>query len=255
MRSIKKTAKSILAATAICGSLFWATGCGDSTSNDNGVAFTFLGWFIEVDQQIVPVSSSATPLSGDSTGSSDLEIANPGFVSAPRLLAGLKNGLIGQFIRTERLFFSYHVPGASVNPPDSSVSIPGTLFPASDGVETDLPSTLPDSFDVDGAEAAAGAEAAVANYLFKSASLIPPAVREYMVLNKSQFPEPPFVLVVSAFAEGVTSAGQRIQSNSIEFDIVVEPDVIIAPTAGVEDSTLEGELEVSDDTGSEEVFQ
>ena len=229
MRGIKKAAKAIVGITLLASLIVGAIGCGDSTSNDQGVSFTFLGWFIEIDDEIVGVTTTAMPISGY-TESSDPEFGFPGFTAAPALLAGMSNNLTGQFIRVDRIHHEYYVPGASSQPPSTSVAVPTTLLPAPDGAPP--ASSLPASLDPDFVEPPAGAEDVFANIVFAGTDLVPSNVREFIVINKNQFPEPPFILVVTSYASGVTSAGNRYDSNRIEFEILVEPDVVITPTPG-----------------------
>ena len=227
MRCIKKAAKAIVSITMIGALLVGGIGCGDSTSNDQGVAFTFLGWFADT-TGLVGVTTSAMPLSGN-VESSDPETGAPGFVSGPAFFAGLQNNLTGQFIRVDRMHHEYYVPGASTQPPDTSVGVPVTLGPAPGAGPEDVDSSLPSSFET------------VGNVSYAGAFLVPANVREFIVLNKNQFPEPPFILVVTSYASGVTSAGLRYDSNRIEFEILVEPDVLITPTPGTDIGGVEAD--------------
>ena len=246
MRGIIKAAKAIVAISLIGTLAIVAVGCGDSTRNDQGTAFTFLGWFQEIDDEIVGLVFTATPLSGYpiTGGSDDPEIGAPGFLSEPFGLAGMSNNMTGQFVRVDRIHHEYYVPGASSQPPSSSVAVPTTLLPASDGLPPQ--SSLPGALDPDVIQPPEGAENALGSISFAAAAFIPSSVREYLVLNKNQFPEPPYIMVVTSTASGVTSAGNRINSNSVEFEILIEPDVIITPTpgTGIGETTVDAEAEV-----------
>src|SRR5690606_15827745 len=88
-------------------------GCGDSARNDQGVSFTFFGWFSDTDGS-TGVASVSMPISST--------VETPGFANDVVLFAGLQNNLVGQFVRTERMFHSYFVPGASTTIPDTSVA-------------------------------------------------------------------------------------------------------------------------------------
>lgn len=250
MRGVTQIAKKVLTGTLLASLILGGIGCGDSTKNNQGTSFTFLGWFIEIDDEIIGVSTTAMPISGQTTGSDTTESSFPATFASPFLLAGLTNNLVGQTIRVERIFHDYFVPGAAVNLPSSSSALPTTLIAASDG-DPESPSSLPGNLDPDATDITENADDAIGNIVFAGTPLVPASVREFLVLNRNQFPEPPFILVVTSYVSGVTSAGHRLDSNRVEFEILVEPDVLIAPTAGTGDS---GTV-VEDSVASEEVFE
>ena len=227
MRGIKKAAKAIVSITMMAALFVGGIGCGDSSNNDQGVAFTFLGWFADT-TGLIGITTAAIPLSGN-VESSDPETGFPGFTTGPAYFAGLQNNMTGQFIRVDRMHHEYYVPGASTNPPDTSVGVPVTLGPAPGAGPENVDSSLPGSLDT------------VGNVSYAGAFLLPANVREFMVINKNQFPEPPFILVVTSYASGVTSSGQRFDSNRIEFEFLVEPDVLITPTPGTGTGPVEAD--------------
>lgn len=217
---------------------FAACGSGGNR-NDQGVAFTFLGWYWD--------TAGETGASGASVGLSEI---NPEEPAAPSqgtggmvlLYAGVENHLTAQALRVERIVHSYYIPGATVQPPQTSVAAPAQLDPArtigsggtgggtggtGGGIDVNPDSSLPDSF-------CSGGTCATKAYI--GVPIIPPAVREFIALNREQFPEAPFVMVVNSYATGVTSAGSSIESNPVEIEITIAPDNIIPPTGGSDSS-------------------
>ncbi len=181
----------------------FAVSCGDSTRNDNGVSFTFFGWFQD-DAGDVGATSGTLPLDGSGINSNNVQ-----------LFGGLQNNLTGQFIRIERAFHSYTVPGSSIRIPDTSVGVASFVRPPVVGTGDAVQSgtTLPTNAFTDAGAAYAGT------------SLVPPSIGQYISLNRSQLPELPFQMIITTYYEGVTSGGRRIQSNPIQLEIVVVSDL------------------------------
>lgn len=221
-------------------------GCGDSTRNDQGVSFTFMGWYQEssdgqgdggpaceigVTRAFVGISEGA--LDSESPGSLVGELESAYYVL-------LQNNLSEQFVRVERVVHNYYVPGASVQPPTTSVALPFVMSPVVGEDQTGFGSSLPSGF-------ASGRELELAgNLLCAQIPMLPASVRSFISLNRAQFPETPFVIVVSSYATGVTSAGQSIESNPMEFEIVVTSDNPINASSGSSSA-------LSSSSGSEEV--
>ena len=214
MRRLRKKGYLVVTVSLVLLTLL-ALGCGSSTRNDQGVSFTFFGWFADI-EGTAGAESVAMPIGG----------VNPetaGFENDVVLYAGLQNNLTGQFIRVERLFHTFYVPGSTISIPDTSVSVPGVISPSS-LASSDSNSSLPAGASQFGENGG--------NVIFAGALLVPRSVREFISLNRNNFPEPPFVMIVTSYASGVTSAGKRMDSNEVEIEVVVEPEVIITPTEG-----------------------
>lgn len=232
MRASIKNFWPVLAATLIAGLV---AGCGDSTRNDQGVSVSFNGW--------APTGSTCPPDQGITTllvpiadtfitgggGIPDQEVGgdtiqNSGSVGgAVFLTAFLDNFLAFQGIRVDRAFHEYHIPGAGVEVPSTSVGVSLTLGPDNTGVGDDQfgqDSTLPEGFSGLGSQGCA------------NIPLIPADVRTFINLNRTAMPEPPFVMVVRTYVSGVTTGGNRVDSNAIEFEVVFTTDVVLPPTAG-----------------------
>jgi hypothetical protein len=195
------------------------SGCGDDTRNDQGVSFTFLGWFNDT-SGTVGVTAIAAPLSGSNPEVPTDQGGTIGGIIAK--YAGLQNNLSGQTIRAERAYHSYFVPGASIQPPSTSVSVALTLGPASEN--DDLPfegeSTLPGNLSKRGDVGYAGVPVVTAD------------VRDFINMNRERFPEPPFVMEVTTYVSGVTSAGNRLETNEFQIEVIWTPDNVVAPTSG-----------------------
>ncbi len=205
-------------------------GCGDSQRNDQGVTFRLNGWY----QQPGTTFTDATGLTGKIIALSE---ANPeefdGTAGLVDGYLGLENNLAGQFIRVQSAHHSYFIPGATIQPPDDVVGVSTTVGPQPDNFSDNfgnIDSTLPD-----------GISNTTGNIAFAGVAMITPAVRAFLNLNREYFPEPPFTMIVTTFAQGVTSAGNDIRTNSIDFQVFVTSDVNITPPSGEAGSAgLEG---------------
>lgn len=209
MKSIKKG----LSLVGVSALLFVMGGCGGGTNNDQGVSFTFLGYSapdVNGDQLLdcaagQPLASGAiAPLSdGGSESQGDTQ-----FVAAN---AQLQNNLTSQFIRLERVFLTFYIPGASAQPPSTTAAV-GKVIASGVGA---------------GADSAASGTTGCAKVF-----IVPPEIYQWINLNRSYLPEPPFAMEVTSYFTGMTSAGDRLDSNEILFDVTFTPDAIIPPTVG-----------------------
>ncbi len=228
MRALKNKNGRLLIALVATLAFTFISGCGGSSRNDQGTSMTFLGWY-----QSAPTSatSNAPGLSGaymNIAASVDEGSSGIGSIGGEVLgFAAFTNHLGGQTVRMQRVFHTYYVPGGTTNIPDTSVASPAVLGPAeiNEGNQ-DLGenSSLPPSAN------------AIAETQYVQIPIVPASTREFIALNRNNFPEPPFVLVVTSYGSGVTSAGIRIDSNPVEFEVTVLPEVIITPPEGVDPS-------------------
>jgi len=203
MRFFKQTL-AIMVLTA----LTFMAGCGGS-SNDQGVTFTALGFFqvteedgvLEIDPDV-----GITGVGGVIGGGSTL------------VAIGLQNNLCCQFIRTERLKLTHYIPGAAIQPPDTAVPLSAVINPTPTAVigengeqqTVSGASSLPDGF-VTG-------EASVGYYVMQP---LRPEISEWLLFNKASLPDTPFSMVVSATVTGVTSAGNRLETNPVDLNVTV----------------------------------
>lgn len=200
-------------------------GCGGS-NNDQGVSFTNLGFF-QFDEDEEFECGELPPIGqfGTTASLGSFSDTSGGVVSA----LGLQNNLAGQIIRPDRVLLSFYVPGATSNPPSTTESLGGILGPgdgtanesggssSSSGGSTSIPTSLPPGFD------------SICNQGFYNIYVVPPQVMSYISINRADFPEPPFIMEVRVTASGVSSAGDRIESNPQSFLVEFGPDTVINP--------------------------
>ncbi len=183
----------------------FAVSCGDSVRNDNGVSFTFFGWFQD-DAGDVSATFGRFALEGN------------GIATGTEVYAGLQNNLSGQFIIVERAYHTYTVPGSAIRIPSTSVGVSSLVRPGP--VSTTIGNTtLPNNALTD------------TNATYAGTNLMPATIGQFISLNRDQLPRLPFQMVVSTYFEGVTSAGRRIKSNPIQFEIEVVSDMNIGGAA------------------------
>lgn len=284
---------------ACVGSLAVAVGCGGggASNNNQGVSVTFLGLFV----------GAPTPSSGTSTGTNQAQgtmgcsqMPNglsggyitlgsigsvpatpiPGFVGllqdpAGTLYAtiGVQNNMYGQFYRADRLLLEYYVPGASVQPPSTNVAVNFLVGPAESsqssaaaagsgstaggGLRRPVVTSLPPSFSQ------------VCNRSYAPTAIIPAPIREWLNFNRSQLPQAPFELEIIMTISGLSSSGNRYETNAGMITLTVVDETAVEPpdgTATPDSSTTPsatatpaptaagglGTLDYSESAGSEE---
>jgi len=222
-------------------SLLALISCGGSGErNDQGVSFTFLGWFgaaageTGVTAVVVPLASLNPEVPADSPDavSADGTPLPQGSGGAVALYAGLQNNLIGQTVRVERAFHSYFIPGASMQPPDTSVNVGATLGPVPHDEQNPDPFSADDEGPYNPDSTLPGGLRELPNNVFANILLLPPAGRTWIFMNKQYLPEPPFTLVITTYVDGVTSSGRRLDTNDMDLEVVITPDVVITPPEG-----------------------
>lgn len=234
MKNKAKIIKQVLVGSALLSALI---GCGSSgASNDQGVSFTLYGLFQE-NTCTTGLSGAGIPLSTDpeSNGSGVGVLAS----------LGLQNNM-AQGLRTRRIYLSYFVEGATVQPPATSQALGVVLAPGYDSPD----SSLPDGFG--------GAGSNIKNTSCSEFELIPPEIISYLNLNRDKFPELPYKMSVEVKVSGIGTAGDEYTTNTLDIPIEVVQDNIIAPTpadptgdgtsSGVEDgtTTTDGTSEVTE---------
>ena len=207
-----------LAGMVFLGGLF---GCGSASNNDQGVAFLFSGFYAAVDGDTF-LTGLSVPLT-NSTGNDNEDAPFAGSVVAA---LGFQNNLAGQGIQVQRVFLSFFIPGASVQPPSTSYGLGAVLGPA--GLDPLNPTTLPPGYS------------GVANQLKAQVPVLPFEIREWMAFNKSKLPEPPFALDVTAYSTGITTAGDRLDTNAGLLSITITPEITIPPSSGNGDTGGDG---------------
>lgn len=221
MRMFHRTFSRILvAATLTAGVVSGFSGCG-SSSNDQGSAVTFLGFFSDLPSgDTIPTGTAwiSTRLSS-TLAAEDTADGTGGAVTA---VVGVQNNLTEQYIKLERIFFNYYIEGTSLQPPDTSLPV-GTIFAGPgvsnpDGSVTSPGSSMPGSF-VD-----------VGRRAYASTFVVPPDIRTWLSMNRTALPEPPFAMTVTAYIQAKTFAGDTYITNPAEILINFTPDTVIVPS-------------------------
>lgn len=223
-------AKKIIGSALIASSLALA-GCG-TASNDQGISFTLLGF---------------TALTGDSTSNTrectldtfdnvlsipigETSESNNSGVETNRCLL-VQNNMIRVGVRTERVNLNYYIPGATEQPP--STSVPMTVFVGA-ATGTDAPSQ--GGVDEEATTTSAGV-LLVGNRTAAPVNIVPPEIRSWISLNRGSLPEAPFSLEISADVVAVTTAGDLLETNTAYYQAQIVNDLIINPNAGGGDTT------------------
>jgi len=203
-------------------------GCGGGgANNDAGMSFTLNG-FNAIQNNACSlttfVSAIAMPISGGGAAE------NSGSVGAFSCF-NVQNNLVTQSVRVDRAMIRYFVAGASSQPP-STVTAAGVVLGAANGA-TSLPNgngsqpgtkpggTLPSggTGGAGGTGSSSSAPRATADF-----AVVPAAVGEWISSHRSELPEPPFEMIASVTVSGITSAGNRIETNELPLSVVVTED-------------------------------
>lgn len=263
MMHVRGDMKKLGLVMACVGSLAVAIGCGGNgaSNNDQGVSVTFLGLFVgaptpndnqaagpNVAQGNMGCSQMPNGLSGGymtlgSIGSVPPSPI-PGFVGLPQDPAGtlystigVQNNMYGQFFRADRLLLEYYVPGASVQPPSTNVAVNFLVGPAESsqmapgangagastsggGLRRPVVTSLPPSF------------AQVCNRTYVPTAIIPSAVREWLNFNRGQLPQAPFDLEIIMTISGLSSSGNRYETNAGMITLTVVDEISVEPPSG-----------------------
>ena len=193
----------LLAATLVS----LAVGCGGGSNNDQGVSLSFVGWNsanpttgacqeIFTDGLIIPMTTTT-----DSGGAVNLTCAT------------VSNNMCTQGVRVDRALMRYYVPGSTVMIPDTTNVMSSYLAPKTCADAT-ITSSLPQGMRQQGGR-------------FVIVDVVPHQIREFISANRNLLPEAPFNLDACAVLSGVTSSGDRIESNELCLHVIVSPDVVI----------------------------
>ena len=272
-------------------------GCGGNgaSNNDQGISVSFLGLFQSAttsnagggaQNNLTGCGQLPQPFSGGfiSLGQTFLDptaTPQPGFgglsidpSGAVYAIVGIQNNMYGQIFRADRVLLQYYVPGASVQPPSTNVAVNMLAGPAESGlggigfgggVEEEetaadprrpIVTSLPPSFNQ------------ICNRAFAQVPIIPAPVREWLNFNSNQLPEAPFDLEVVVQLTGLSSGGNRYDTNEALFTLSIIPEIpIIPPTPAPVTTTSESTsdstsnatdattLSVKDDSGSDSEAQ
>ena len=227
MRSLIKIGKLLGLALGVA---FALAACGGGSNNDQGVSFTLAGF---EDSNGTPIFGTAVSLTSDfevGGGTSGDGIESAGVFAVYLLYNNLSHG-----IRTQRAFVSYHIDGASVQPPATTFPMGIVLGPEPTAYANN-PNSLPPGF------------ATIPNQSKANGPIVTPDVLEWIVFHKDQLPELPFIMTATTYVSGLTTAGDSVETNPIDFVVEFTPDNIISPTPP--DSGDTGTSELPDGVGS-----
>lgn len=214
MKNLKKT----IATTATIAGMTVLLACGSGSNNDQGVSFSALTW--------ASVEDNACTQRGISGGvTAPISLGNTGEVLGASLQAVLQcmiveNRMTSQFVRTDRIYYTFSIPGASVQPP--STSMPFSVF---------LPQVAAADTAADGGTGTTATETRVSY----GAYIVPPQIFEWISLNRESLPSTPFQLEVYARVSGVTASGDRLETNEVGIPVMITEDQVIAPSPGPDD--------------------
>lgn len=250
-----------------------ACGGNGASNNDQGMSVTFLGLFNSTNLTAVGGGGAggvggltpgnqgcgqlpsvfiggslrlgqAEPEPSNSTTDSNLSGTNEAgsYVS----VVGVQNNLYGQVFRADRVYIDYYIPGASAQPPSTSVPVSLLAGPAESAAGGQLPGA-----GAGGAGGAAGGTlrdpgirrpaytslppslANICNRALAQVTVVPAAVREWLNFNRDLTPEAPYKMEVTIRVSGLTSGGDRLDTNDGTFDFEILPETLIVPTDGL----------------------
>lgn len=254
-------------------------GCGGNgaSNNDQGISVSFLGLFQTVTSQSTggggtggnqnnltgcgqlpqPLAAGyisvgqtfLTPTSTPQQGTQGLSVDPSGSVYA---IVGIQNNMYGQVYRADRVLLEYYIAGSKVQPPSTNVAVNLLAGPAESGLGTgtagqNTPSlrrphvtSLPPTFNQ------------VCNRAFAQVPIIPSPVREWLVFNSNLLPEAPYDLEVVVSLTGLSSGGNRYDTNQGLFTISVIPEInVVPPTPSASaSSTSTSDSQTSDETSN-----
>ena len=194
---------------------------------------------------------------GPEPGGTVLENGGSGTDPAGGFLSviGIQNNLYGQAYRGERLLLEYYVPGASVQPPSTTVPIYLVAGPAESasqvntgggsgattidpGLRKPLFTSLPPSFSN------------LCNSTLQQVTIITPAIREWLNFNRDLLPDAPYKLELTLQVSGFTSSGNRVETNPVTLDFDILPETYVSPD--VVDSSETPTTSTGDSAGADD---
>ncbi len=235
-----------------------ALGCGGNgaSNNDQGVSVTFLGLFSSLPASSTTTSTTQTTsgnggcaqlpqgISGgyiylSGVGTSTPSTPVPGFVPLAvdpagnvSMIVGMQNNLYGQFFRADRVLLQYYIPGSTLQPPTTNVAVNFLAGPAEAGEMTTNTGTTNTTTPSRGIRqpivtSLPPAMSQVCNRSFAQVPIITAPIREWLNFNKMQLPEAPYDLEVVVQLSGLSSSGNRYDTNSgaFSFTVVPAPDI------------------------------
>jgi len=255
----------IVAGVAALSVVAIACGGNGASNNDQGMSVTFLGLFNSTNLSevggggggggITPGNQGCGQLPSVFVGGSfrlgeaepepnnsttDTNLSGTNEAGAYVSVVGVQNNLYGQVFRADRVYIDYYIPGASAQPPSTSVPVSLLAGPAESaasnvgagggttgstvrdpGIRRPAYTSLPPSL------------ANICNRALAQVTVVPAAVREWLNFNRDRTPEAPYKMEVTIRVSGLTSAGDRLDTNDGTFDFEILPETLVVPTDGV----------------------
>lgn len=236
----------ILVVLSAAVAVFSTPSCGGGSSNDQGTSFSLFGAFApgteDDDLCTAGTSGSIIALSSD---------FGDGNVLQSKIGLGLQNHTVS-VIRVRRVLLNYFIEGATTQPPVTSLPIGVVLAPGSSNPNSSLPPTP-------GTGGGTGGESdipAPGNIACAETLVVPPDIQAYLNFNRNSLPALPYTMHVEMRVAGITSAGDEIESNPLDYFVQVTEDTIINPIGGSGSSSSEAAIEESfDEDFNEEEFE
>lgn len=256
----------VVAGVAALSAVAIACGGNGASNNDQGMSVTFLGLFNSTNLAqagagggaggITPGNQGcgqlpsvfvggsfrlgeAQPEPNNSTTETNLSGTNESgaYVS----VIGVQNNLYGQVFRADRVYIDYYIPGASAQPPSTSVPVSLLAGPAESattvqggGAGGTTGSTLRDpGIRRPAYTSLPPALANICNRALAQVTVVPAAVREWLNFNRDLTPEAPYKMEVTIRVSGLTSSGNRVDTNDGTFDFEILPETFVVPTDGL----------------------
>jgi hypothetical protein len=270
-----RTTTTGMIATLAAALLVWGCGGNGASNNDQGVSVTLLGFYSalpdplnggnggagggqgfgngancavptqSVNRIVLRLGTSGDEPGGPGDGST---VGNTDASSGATITVGVQNNLIGQFFRADRMLLSYYVPGSAIQPPSTNVPLTLLAGPASLGTaqgqtggigggtggtagnqnnqnnpRRPANTSLPPSFGN------------VCNQGYGQTLIMPAAVREWINFHRDELPEPPYTMEAYVTIAGLSSSGNRIETNTQGIAIDVLPETFVEPTDGTDE--------------------
>lgn len=224
---------------------------GQITSGQQGcgrLPDVFLGGYIQLSQAAPEPSGQTTQPIGSGTSSSGTSSVGSGVDPAGGFVSvvGIQNNLYGQLFRGDRVFLDYYIPGATVQPPSTNAPIAILAGPAESASGVN-PGGAGTGAGGTGSTGTAGTDLRrpivtslppalknICNRALTQVTIIPPAVREWLNFNRDSLPEAPYKLEVTIRVSGLTSSGDRLDTNDGTFEFDILPETFVEPTNGSE---------------------
>jgi hypothetical protein len=221
------------------------TGQNLATAGQGGCAQlppAITGGYLSLSQ--VTIDPNETPV----PGFIPLAVDPSGAVSA---IVGVQNNLYGQFFRADRALLQYYVAGASIQPPSTNVAVNFLAGPAESGTQlnqnggagTGTGGTGTGGTGTTGGTSGTGrglrqpivtslppSFSQVCNRSFAQIPVIPSPIREWLNFNRTQLPPPPYNLEVVVQLSGLSSSGNRYDTNTGVFSFNIIPETRLDPT-------------------------